>query len=66
LLALLDESSLVFRVHYLSVAIWRWFAGLESRFVFFAIVVPAQLQPVEIVMPGIAPVVDLSSVAALQ
>jgi len=56
----------VLRVIYLSVAIWRWFAGLESRFAFFAVVVPAQLQPVEIVMPEIALVVDLSSVAALQ
>lgn len=54
------------RVIYLSLAVQKWFAGLESRFAFFAVVVPAQLQPFEIVMPGIAFVVDLSSVAALQ
>ncbi len=59
-------SSFVLRVIYLSLAVQKWFAGLESRFAFFAIVVPAQLQPVEIVMPELALVVDLSSVAALQ
>jgi len=66
LLALLDESSFVLRGIYLSLAVQKWFAGLESRFAFFAVVMPAQLQLVGIVMPGIALVVDLSSVAALQ